>query len=284
MNENIVPIRKPTVSSTIPFDPSLSQTKKEETKYPSTSIPLPTRGHFYAEGHPLSCGTIELKEMTAREEDILANPELIKKGKVLEKLLESLIIDKSIKIGEIFIPDTTAIFLSIRRFAYGDEYSAIITCPSCNQQNKVNINLGELKFKPFDFDNYPKGQNVFSYTLPNSKKTITYKLLNQIDNDAIDAEITSLKKMSKDISKDLTTRLIYMITSIDGNYDKQSIRKFVDDELKANDSYALRKHVRETNPDIDMSFDFACNNCNYERRVDIPIGASFLWPDVDSGR
>lgn len=253
-----------------------------ENKYPTDVIPLPTKGWFYPEGHPLSSGEIELKQMTAKEEDILANTQLRKNGKFLEKLLESLIVNKSIKQEDILVPDKNAIFLAIRRLAYGDEYPVSITCPSCLEVNRVTINLSTVENKPFDFDSHPKGSNGFNFKLPSSGITVTYKLLNQIDEQNAESELTNFKKLNKDISREYTTRLKYLITALDGNTDKGAIRKFVDEQLSAKDSLALRKQMRETNPDIDFSFNFSCNNCSHERRQDIPLGLSFLWPDFES--
>jgi hypothetical protein len=200
----------------------------------------------------------------------------------LDKLMESVIINKSIRIDDILIPDKNAIFIAIRRLAYGDEYPVTITCPQCSAQNKTKINLSELSYKPFNFDGYPKGQNNFTFKLPNSGVTITYKLLNQVDESSIDAELTQLKKISKENTSELTTRLKYLITSVDGNADRATIRRFVEDKLTARDSLAFRKHIKEHSPDVDMTFDFKCSECSFERRLDMPIGASFLWPDFEA--
>jgi len=256
--------------------------QQKDIKYPSEIIPLPTKGWFYPAGHPLCSGEIEIKQMTAREEDLLANQELIRKGKVLDKLMESVIVDKSIRIDDIFIPDKNAIFIAIRRLAYGDEYNVSITCPKCSYQNKTNINLSELSYKPFEFDEQLKGQNNFTFKLPSSGVTITYKLLNQIDEQSIDAELTQIKKINKENTGEVTTRLKYLITSIDGNSDRMTIRKFVEERLTAKDSFAFRQYVKEHSPDVDMAFTFKCSECEHERRLDMPIGASFLWPDLNS--
>ncbi len=275
-----IPLRRPTHIPDVVLK-QMTDASQPKEKYPTEIIPLATKGWFYPEGHPLSSGDIELKQVTAREEDILANQDLIRKGIVLDKLMESVIVNKSIKIDEILIPDKNAIFISIRRLAYGDEYVVEITCPGCGRKNKTKINLSELKYREFDFDNYPKGQNNFSYTLPSGIQ-ITYKLLNQVDEKNIDAELAQLKKISKEASAELTTRMKYILTSIDGNNDRVSIRKFVEEKLTAKDSLALRRHIKENNPDVDMTFDFKCNECEAERRLDMPIGASFLWPDIDT--
>lgn len=282
-NETIPIKQRPTVA--VPdfvAQAAINQQSKPEEKYPTEVVPLPTRGWFYPEGHPLSSGEIVIKQMTAKEEDILANPDLIKKGKVLDKLLESLVVDKSVKLNDILVPDKNAIFVAIRRLAYGDDYPVSVTCPQCSSQNKIKINLAALDFKPFDFDNHPKGINSFSFTTPGGTE-LTYKLLCQTDESNIEAELTQARRSSKENSSDLTTRLKYIITSVNGNNDRGAIRKFVDSpSFTARDSLALRKHMRETNPDIDMSFDFKCSECPYERRSDVPIGASFLWPDFDA--
>lgn len=276
-----IPLRRPVNVPDFALKAQSDASQKEVSKYPTNIIPLPTKGIFYPEGHPLSRGEVELKEMSAKEEDLLANQQLIKSGKVLDKLMESLLVDKSIRIEDILIPDKNAIFIGIRQFSYGSSYPVSITCPGCSVENKVNINLGELKYKPFDFDNYPKGQNAFSFKLPNSGIMITYKLLNQSDEKSIDAELEQIKKINKENTAELTTRLKYLLTSVDNNSDRTFIRKFVEESLSARDSLALRKHMKEHNPDVDMTFDFKCSECGYERRVDVPIGASFLWPDLD---
>lgn len=282
-NNQTIPIKRQVVN--VPDFVAKSHTdvpQSKDIKYPSEIVPLPTKGWFYPEGSPLSSGEIEIKQMTAREEDLLANQELIKKGKVLDKLLESLIIDKSIRTSDIFIPDKNAIFIAIRRLAYGDDYNVSVTCPSCGENNKVKINLSELLYKPFNFEEHSKGQNSFSFKLPLAGVIVTYKLLNAVDEQSIDAELEQIKKISKENTAEITTRMKYVFTSVDGNTDRACIRRFVEEKLTAKDSLAFRRHMRETNPDVDMVFNFKCIKCDFERRLDIPLGASFLWPDIES--
>ena len=276
MSEETIPLRRPGGMA-----PSVSPTK-EPSKYPTEVVPLPTKGKLYPKGHPLSTGNIELKQMTAREEDILANQELIRKGTVLDKLIESLIVDKSIRVDEIFSQDKNAILIAVRRLAYGDEYPVVIKCPNCSETNKVTINLGTIENKEVSMDAVQDGVNEFSYELPSAKRVITFKLLNQVDELSIEQELKNLKKINKDSNSELTTRLKYVITSVDGNHDKSTIRKFVDEEFMAKDSLALRKHMKEVVPNIDLMFDFKCEKCDHERRMDVPLGASFLWPDIEA--
>jgi hypothetical protein len=273
MTDEIIPLRRP---GGIPVSTQI----KEESKYPTENIPLPTEGFFYVEGNPLASGVIELKQMTAREEDILANQDLIKKGTVVDKLIESLIVDKSVRVEDIFTQDKNAILIAVRRLAYGDGYPISVECSRCSTQNKLVIDLNSIKNKEVNWSGMTRGQNRISFKLPSCGKEITFKLLNQTDDNSIEQELKNLKKVSKESSSELTTRLKYIITSVDGNSDQGVIRKFIDTGLLAKDSLALRQHMKEVIPNIDLSFDFHCEKCETERRMDIPMGASFLWPDA----
>lgn len=276
MDDNlIVPISRQSTGS------SQSQPKKETT-YPTELIDLPSGGYFYPSGHPLSSGHIEMKLMTAREEDILMNQNLIKKGVVLDTLLESLIINKNIKLDDLLLCDKNALYIAARRLAYGDTYGPLdIKCNKCGEKNEPSANLGDIKIKEIDFTKYVKGENKFEFVLPYSKKTITFKLLTHSDDKKIDAELKTAAKLYKNSnSSELTTRLKFIITSIDGNADVAEIRKFVDNELTSRDSLALRTYMKDVTPDVDSSFNFTCEHCGNEERMGIPITVSFFWPNA----
>lgn len=271
--QQIISITRPT--SVVPT----TNSQKVETKFPTEIINLPSKGWFYPLNNPLSSGTLELKMMSAKEEDILTSKNLIQKNIVLDKLLEAVIINKDINPEEMLICDRNAAFFAIRRLAYGDEYNATITCARCGKENEVSIDLSKLDNKPFDFEKYPKGDNNFQFKLPYSDITITYKLLTKIDESLIDQEIQGLTKISKDFTKEVTTRLSYIITSVNGNFEKIAVRKFVNNELLSRDSLELRKHIKENMPDIDTNFDFSCAHCGLERKEQTPMGVSFFWPN-----
>lgn len=272
MSEQIVNLTKPGPR------PVPQQPVKTESTFPTEVINLPSKGWFYPENTPLGTGQLELKVMTAKEEDILTSRNLIQKGVALDKLLESLIVEKAVSPSDMFNCDRNAAFVAVRRMAYGDEYKANMTCPKCGADNAVTIDLGKMDNKPFPFENYPRGKNEFQFTLPMSKKVVTFKLLTKKDEDAIDADLKALQKINPDLSSEITTRLKTIIIALDGNPDKSTIRKFVD-EMRAGDSLALRNHIRTMTPDIDMGFDFSCRSCGLERKEDIPLGVSFFWPN-----
>lgn len=262
----------------------LSQSQpKKETTYPTELIDLPSSGYFYQNEHPLSEGHIEMKLMTAKEEDILMNQNLIKKGIVLDVLLEALIVNKNIKLNDLLLCDKNALYIAARRLAYGDNYGPLdIKCNKCGEKNEKTINLNDIKTKDLDFSKYTKGENKFEFILPYSNRTVTFKLLTHFDDKQIDAELKTAAKLFKNGgSSELTTRLKFIITSIDGNTDKSEIRKFVENELTSRDSLSLRMYMKESSPEIDTSFNFTCEHCGNEERMGIPISVSFFWPNTD---
>jgi len=240
-----------------------------EFKLPTETIELPSKGLLYPEGSELAKGTIEMKYMTAKEEDILTNQTYIKNGTVLDKLMKSLIVSK-INFDELLIGDKNAIMIASRILGYGSEYSF-----EYNGEIQ-NVDLSTLENKPLKEELFASRTNEFIFTLPKSGNTVTFKLLAHKDEQDINRELEGLKKINKDSSPELTTRLKYMITSVEGNREKKDIRNFVDNYLLAQDSRALREYIREIQPDVDLTF-FPSNGSN---RVNIPIGVSFFWPDL----
>jgi hypothetical protein len=234
--------------------------------FPTEEIELPSKGLIYPESNPLSSGKVIMKYMTAKEEDILTNQSYIQSGVVLDKLLQSLIVSK-INYSDLVVGDKNAIMVAARVLGYGSEYTF-----NYNGQ-EYTVDLGKIDNKPFEYSN--KGVNEFNYTLPSTSVNITYKILTHGDEQKIQAELDGLKKVNKNASAELSTRLKYMITSVGGERDPKSIREFVDNQFLARDSRELRKHIKETQPDVDLTF-FPDNSTD---RVDIPVGIKFFWPD-----
>ena len=234
--------------------------------FPTEVIELPSKGLLYPQDNPLSSGKIEMKYMTAKEEDILTNQAYIQKGIVLDKLLQALIVSK-INYNDLIVGDKNAIMVAARILGYGKDYSFEY------DGQEYTVDLSQLDNKPFDYSN--KGVNEFSYTLPSTGTNITYKILTHGDEQKIQTEIDGLKKISKNVSPELSTRLKYIITSVNGDRETKTIREFVDKHLLARDSRELRKHIKETQPDVDLTF-FPDGTTD---RVDIPIGIKFFWPD-----
>ena len=240
---------------------------------PTEVVDLPSKGHFYVEGHPLSKGKVEIKYMTAREEDILTSQNLIQRGTVIDVLLQSLIVDKKIKIDDMLIGDKNAIMVAARILGYGKEYQFTY------DGEEQTTDLSKLDSKKMDFSKLARGMNEFSFELPNSKRTITFKLLSSKDEKNIASEIKAKQRISKERSSELTTRLKHMILSVDGKSEKSHINNFVDNEFLSVDSLAFRQHLTSITPDVDMTTTVV-DSAGKETEVTIPVTVRFFWPNT----
>jgi hypothetical protein len=243
-----------------------------ELKIPTETVTLPSKGLLYPETSPLAKGEIEMKYMTAKEEDILTNSNYIKNGTVIDKLLQALIITP-IDYNELLVGDKNAILIAARVLGYGKDYPVIFG------GTEFNVDLSILEDKIVDFSLFKRGMNEFEFTLPNSSNNITFKLLTHGDEQKIEAEIKGLKKINPNSATDVTTRLKHIITSVEGKRDQKDIRNFVDNYLIAKDSRALRKYYNQISPDINMKY--KPNDENYTGEgMEISLGINFLWPDA----
>ena len=244
-----------------------------EVKFPTEVVDLPSKGLLYPKDSPLSSGKVEVKYMTAREEDILTSANLIKQGVVVEKLLESLIVDKSIKVDDLLIGDKNAVLIAARILAYGKEYEIEFS------GQKMVVDLTQLKENKLDESIVSDGANEFEFELPATKRKLTFKLLTSGDEKEIDKEIAGYEKVGDGVGYDLTTRLKHQIISIDGDTKRASINSFVDNEFLSRDSIAFRIHSTEIMPDVDMTSTYTDEDGN-EKEFTVPMTVTFLWPSV----
>ena len=247
-----------------------------EFKIPTEQITLPSKGLLYPKESPLTKGEIEMKYMTAKEEDILTNVNYIRQGIVLDKLLQALIVTP-IDYNELLVGDKNAILVAARVLGYGKDYDITYTDENGNE-NKAIVDLTTLENKNVDYSIYKAGSNEFSFALPKSGNLVTFKLLTHGDDKKIEAEVKGLQKINPSVSPEMTTRLKHMVTSINGDREIKSIRDFVDNAFLAPDARALREYYNTVSPDIDLKY---YPNGNYTGEgIAIPISLNFFWPDA----
>ena len=241
-----------------------------EFSLPTEHVELPSQGLVYPEDNPLSSGKVEIKYMTAKEEDILTNSKFISEGVVIDKLLKAVIVSK-VNYDDIVVGDKNAIMVACRILGYGSNYKFY----AAGEENEID--LSKIENKKLDKKLFKKGKNEFEFTLPHTKTDITFKLLSHADEQKINRELKGYEKLGKGVSvPESSTRLKHIITSVNGDYDPKLIRKFVDEGLLARDSRALRKYINEMQPDVDLTFFPPGSD---EKRT-IPININFFWPDA----
>ena len=243
---------------------------EQKQKFPTEMVELPSRGLLYPKDSPLASGKIEMKYMTAKEEDILTNQNYIQQGVVIDRLLQSLIVTP-ITYGDLLIGDKNAILIASRILGYGKDYEF-------EYKGRTElVDLSEVKHKEIDYKALKAGKNEFAYTMPSTGTNITFKLLTHGDEQLITQEVKGLQKLNKDSSAELSTRLKRVITSVEGDSTPATIRGYVDNYLLARDSRAFREHIKQIQPDVDLRF---FPEDGPDGGVDIPIGVTFLWPDA----
>ena len=245
----------------------------DNKQYHSEVIDLPSLGKVYPKDSPISNGKIEIKYMTAKEEDILTSQNLIKKGLVIDKLLDSLIVTEGIKCDDLVLGDKNAVMVAARVLAYGPEYECEVTNPNTEKTFNHIFNLADCPFKKIPDD--VKG-NKFELELPVSKAKITFKLLTGKEEKLIDTELKGVKKTGVQVSPELTTRLKHTITSVNGDGDKGVINQFVQNML-SRDSLELRKYINNISPDIELVQEIELEGDTV--KVDIPMTVNFFWPN-----
>jgi hypothetical protein len=248
-----------------------------ELKLPTEVVSLPSKGLLYAKDSPLAKGEVEMKYMTAKEEDILSNVNYIKNGTVIDKLLQSLIVTP-INYDDLLIGDKNAILIAARVLGYGAEYEFKYT-NGRGDELEAKVDLSKLEEKQIDESLFKAGTNEFTFDLPKSGNTVTFKLLTHGDEKKIEDEIKGLKKINPNSSPDITTRMKHMITSINGNREQKEIRNFVDNFLLAAEARALREYYAKIQPDIELKFIPDDENYTGEG-IMIPVSLNFFWPDV----
>ena len=244
------------------------------SKFPTEVIDLPSKGLVYPKEHPLSSGNVELKYMTAKEEDILTSPNLIEKGIVLDKLLESLIVTEGVKLEDFVVGDKNALLVSARILGYGKDYPIML-----NVDEEVNIDLTTLKEIWIDEKNLvEKNKNEFNYTTPIGKNKIVFSILDGYMEKQLDELNKAYEKAGQ--SRELTNRYKLIIKSVDGKSERKDIDDFVDNQFMARDSMAFREYIKDVAPDIDFTTNIKLSDGS-EQEVTVPMTVRFFWPNAE---
>ena len=244
-----------------------------EHKFPTEVIDIPSGGKVYSKESPLADGKIEIKYMTTKEEDILMSENLIKKGVVIDKLLDSLIVTKGVTTDNLVVGDKNAVLVASRILAYGPEYTCEVTNPN-NPEQKVEhtFDLTQCPFKQ-TVDGVDYSGNSFDYETPIGKTKIKFKLLTGIEEKQIEKDLQQTSKFG--YNAEVSTRLRYTITEVDGDNKPETITAFSQNML-ARDSMALRNYIQEISPDIDLTSEIEIGGEPVS--VSIPLTVGFFWP------
>lgn len=265
-----------------PPPPMQNQPSPGESGYvpPVDSVPLPSKGVVYPVDSPLAnMDTIDIRSMTAREEDILASRALLKQGKALGALIKACVLNKSIDVEQLLSGDRNAILIAIRITGYGKEYDVTVQCPACDEEFKHTFDLAKLEIKPLGQQPLESNKNAFEYVLPISNKRVVFKLLTGADERDITVMQERMKKATgvHGPENPVTTRLFFQVLQIGSETDRNKLSQIIKN-LPAMDSRKLRKYIDDMSPGVQMEQGVTCPACGELREVTVPFGTEFFWP------
>jgi len=249
---------------------------------PTEFVELPSGGRYYPEGHPLhGQDTVEIKYMTTKQEDILTSQTLLKKGVAINRMLQSILVTPNLDIKDLLVGDKNAITVAARISGYGSDYSAQMSCPSCNHVDKAQIDLSASS-QHFDGTEWASlaienGENgTFIITLPKTEVLMEVRLMNGHDEARIQAEIAKQKKHNLRTST-LSDQMKLVTVSLNGITDRAQISNFIGN-MPALDAKYFRKAYQMVTPSIRLTHEYTCPQCDYEADLEVPLQAEFFWP------
>jgi len=244
---------------------------------PTEYVEIPSRGKYYPEGHPLHDeDTVEIKYMTAKEEDILTSQSLLKKGLALERLLASILVDKTIDPSSLLVGDRSAILIAARKTGYGSEYETRLNCPSCASNVTYSFDLDSVG-APSDQKLPEVDENsTFTIKLPALKVGVQVKMLAGSDETRL-LKLQESKRKRNLPETLLSDQLSSIIVSVEGHTDRAVINNLIEN-IPASDSKHLRRTYEKCIPAIDMTHPYNCSNCGYAADLEVPLTTDFFWP------
>lgn len=275
--------------SPAPSQPQMGQTGLNFV-LPTEFVELPSKGRFYKEGHPLkNKDTIEIKQMTAKEEDILTSQSLLKQGVAIDRFLQSILVDKSIDIDSLLVGDKNSIIIAARASGYGDTYETKVTCPACGTPADIPVSLSECSrvthgyveteaLEPLKGITGPNALGNYFITVPLTKAVFEVKIMDGRGEKDFVKRVEARRKKKQGEAL-LTDQFKVYTVSINSVTDLRQVYKFID-QLPVKDSRFLRNSYAKIAPTMDLKYDFFCTECTHEQEVSVPISAQFFWPDV----
>ena len=249
---------------------------------PTEFVELPSKGHFYDLNHPLhNQDVVEIKHMTTKEEDILTSITLLKKGLALDRMLESILVDKRIKVDDLLLGDKNALVIAARLHGYGPEYEATVKCPECSESQKYSFDLNTLEIKfPTDdllakYKIEKTNNNTFLVPLPQTDYTAEVRFLTGYDEKKVSAAKEHKKKRNFPETS-VSDFLRFVIVSVNNISDAAALNTFIN-TLPALHARYMRKVYNELIPSLDMKHSFDCSVCQHRGVLEVPLDANFFW-------
>jgi len=272
----------PTPENASPPQQALQENAGFSFVVPTEFVELPSGGRFYAQNHPLyNQQSVEIKQMTAKEEDILTSRTLLKNGVAIDRVLQSLVMDNRINVDTLLVGDRNAILIAARISGYGNDYTTHVDCPACGTTQTNTFDLNDIQMQDLEQSEalgvVDNNDGTFTTVLPKTGLTVDFRLLNGRDEKNILAQAENDRKRKRP-ETNVTTQIKNMVVSVNNDESPQAIN-FLIENIPSLDARHLRTCYKLTAPNVDMTQNFECSNCGHEQDLEVPLTADFFWPD-----
>jgi hypothetical protein len=236
---------------------------KKTSTIPSEIVQLPSQGKIYPKDHPLREGIIEIRHMTAYDEDILTNLSYIQQGVVLDKLIESITL-QDINVSELASCDVEAIILTSRILAYGSDYPVTVTDPKTNSILNRTIDLTKVQYKDFELTTNENGESSFNCS-----------------NDSV-IKFSYCLKQNKNTNNErlISSFLLSTIREVDGKRTSEEIDEFLKYKFSLADSRKFQRYVSDNAPAILKEYEFEGEDGG-TFTAGFQFGPELLWPETN---
>jgi len=223
----------------------LAKKQYEQTRHlriPPVVVKLPSNGLVYPESSPLRSGVVEMRHMTAYDEDILSNSSYIQNNVVFDKLLESLVVTPNVNADDIIMTDREKLIITARILGYGNIYPVTVVDPKTNKELKREIDLSKIANRPFSLT--PDANGEFDYVISETGDKLKFRFL--------------APKQTKSLSDDhpVSAVLEASICEVNGDRNATTISDFIKFDFGAGLSRTFRKYMIDNIPGLDFNVQF----------------------------
>jgi len=248
---------------------------------PTHTVELPSRGNYYPQGSTMAGREkVEIKQMTAKQEEILSNADYLTDGTMLDRLVSSILTDNTINVEEMFSGDKNAIIVEARRTSYGSEYSVTQTCENCKNNEVFIFDLSKVSIEDQEIEGvtYSEETNLFSFKLPSTGLDVSIKMLSSADQRFLNEQNDKAKKLNIENSETLNF-LRRCVVSVSNIEDKQLLNDLFS-VLPVLDIRKIKKVSNSIVPTLNTKQEVTCGGCGHVTESEVPFSLGFFWPDI----